>query len=336
MKLKVVLNYILQTIFYLLFIDLIILRFIFNMGVQSHFEPKDYYIKTPYAMYVGKDIAVSNKKNILYDKNNSFYNGVKEDDIKVAFFAGSTGLLGDPNLSELIEIELEKNLKKNVFLVNYSILAGTSRQHMHMLLEYLNDFKPDIIIYYNGFNEILMPFSEDPRAGYPYNQYYEDIEDWKKCLIKYSAICGHLEQKYGFFTKKENLRNKNNYLSESWKETIIENYFDTFEKSKIISEGMKSTHYEKPLFIGFFQPFVENINPYELNNKDKNIVEITNKIREKIKNYDYIFDVHDAYNNLKKEEIMDDICHVHGEAHVVMSKIIADIIYNELKSQTKE
>ena len=188
-----------------------------------------------------------------------------------------------------------------------------------MLLEYFNEFKPDIIIFYNGFNQIVVPFEEEPRPGYPYNQYYVEIPEWKKCLVKYSAIFGVLEEIH--------------YKEEDWKNSIVFNYFDVFEKSKMISENMKSDYFGKPLFIGFFQPFIEAEDGKDIDIVDTLVQELTHRIRVKIPEYDYIYDVHDAYNIFDKTEIYDDVCHVHGKAHILMAEKISDTIYNELKKK---
>ena len=86
-----------------------------------------------------------------------------------------------------------------------------------MLLEYFQNFHPDIIIFYNGFNEILGPYWEDPRPRYPYNQYYVELPEWKKCLIKYFALFGILEEHFFIITQSKKLKEQVYYSNKDCK-----------------------------------------------------------------------------------------------------------------------
>lgn len=314
---------VLQIFFYFIVLDVFIFRGIFNIGYPSYFSAEDYYIKAPYVGHVSKKVAESYPNSLIFNEENSMFKNLNKHDLKVAFFAGSTGILGEPNLASEIEKSLSEKLKVSCFVANFSILSGNSRQHMHYLLEYLDEFNPDIIIFYNGFNEIVQgACREDPRLLYPYNFYYEEMPEWKKCLVKYSAVFGLLENHYSLFTKYENINAHVKYGSDEYSKKLIDIYFDTFEKSKKISNFLNSDKFTHPVFIGFFQPFLNEWGDLNL----------SSKIREKIPEYDYIYDVHDEYNKFSKE-IWDDDIHVHGEAHVHMGKTIADVIYKELKSK---
>ncbi len=330
-KFHIFLSYTFQILLWFFIIDVLILRFCFGIGFSSHYERDNYYIQAPYVSYVSEPISKSYLYNRRYKPNESIFKELKENDIKVAFFGGSTGILGAPFLCDLIQEKLSKKLNKKVFVANFSIFSGNSRQHLHMLLEYFQNFHPDIIIFYNGFNEMVEPFGEDPRPGYPYNQFYVEIPEWKKCLIKYSAIFGILEEHYSIITQKEKLKKQVHYLNKDWQEQIIYNYFDTFEKSKNIAITMPSKYFIHPVFIGIFQPFIENTDGLNIYGSDENVIYLTKQIRNNIHNYDYIYDLHDLYNQFDRKEIYDDICHVHGKAHEAMSEEISNIVYNELK-----
>ncbi len=88
------------------------MRFCFHIGIPIHYEQDTYYIQSPYVSYTSNSIAKSYLYNRYYDKDESIFNELKEGDIKVAFFAGSTGLFGKPSLSNLIKENLQKNLKR--------------------------------------------------------------------------------------------------------------------------------------------------------------------------------------------------------------------------------
>ena len=116
-------------------------------------------------------------------------------------------------------------------------------------------------------------------------------------------------------------------------EKIVDIYFDTFEKSKNITEIMPSKYFKHPVFIGIFQPFIENIDAFDIYGSNNNIKYITKQIRDKIPQYNYIYDEHDLYNQFDLKEVYDDVCHVHGKAHEAMAEKISDIVYNELKKK---
>ena len=79
-------------------------------------------------------------------------NQAKSDDFTIAFFGGSTGYRGNPNLPIMIEKILEESNFKNgkVFISNFSIEASNHNQHLHMLIEFVLTHKVDLVIFYGG------------------------------------------------------------------------------------------------------------------------------------------------------------------------------------------
>ena len=318
-----------QIIFWLFFLDVVIFRLCFNFGFPSYFAADDYYIPAPYVMHVSKQIANSSPYNRRYKPDKTIFKGVEDSELRVAFFAGSTGILGEPSLTKTIENELSKKMGKKCFVANFSAMSGNSKQHTHMLLEYLDTFKPDVVVFYNGFNELIDIFTADRRPGYPYNQFYIEQPEWKKALIKYSAIFGELEEHFWLLTRKKELSEQINFLSYNWMNETIDTYLNSLEKAKKIVENglVESTNIKTPVFIGVFQPFKQPFAEGAEYYKESSY--IVQKVREKLVEYDYLFDFHDAYNDLN-EEVWTDFCHVQGEAHSVMAEKISDLIYEQL------
>ena len=66
------------------------------------------------------------------------------------------------------------------------------------VIEYLPDFKPDLIIFYGGFNETIQNAVFDPRPGFPYNFFYRSgTGPLSKLLLQNSAIIGEFDKKNG-------------------------------------------------------------------------------------------------------------------------------------------
>lgn len=95
-KFHIFLSYTFQVLLWFFIIDVLILRFCFHIGFSSHYEQDDFYIQAPYVSYVSKPISYSYLYNRRYDPQKSIFKDLQENDIKVAFFAGSTGILGTP------------------------------------------------------------------------------------------------------------------------------------------------------------------------------------------------------------------------------------------------
>ena len=200
--------------------------------------------------------------------------------------------------------------------------GGRHRQHMHMLLELRErfDFSPDIIIFYNGVNELIV--DQDPRATYPFHAYCTELSEWKRFFIKYSAVVSTLEYRYNILSRKDKLKERIGYMSDEYKRNLINSYFETFEYSKNISDNIKSKYFGSALFFGFFQPF-----------KDEyyGTSELSKIVKSRINNFSYLYYTHEAFDKLDQNVWIDE-CHVRGEAHQVMSEIITDVILNKLKT----
>ncbi len=264
----------------------------------------------------GKDINNYGFKGDFFDK-------ASKNDIKIAFLGGSTGYWGEPPIANLLEEELSKRLNKKVFVANMSVVSSNHRQHMHFILEYLPKFNPDIVIFYGGYNETVQNYVYDPRPGYPFNFYYRnELPTYKKILVEYSALFGTLEYKYNLISNLNKLREQENIYSDTWKNKVVENYFQTLELSKKVTETIDSNYFGKTKFYAFYQPYRV---PAEFMKMD-------NKIKEKAKETDYLYDVSDTYKPLG-EKIWGDEVHVTQEANEVMAKKIADILEKKLKEK---
>ena len=126
---------------------------------------------------------------------------VREDSLKISFFGGSTGYQGEPPIPVLLEEKLTKKLGRPVQVANFSVVSSNHRQHLHNIIESREFFKPDIVIFYGGYNETLQSAFYDPRPGYPYNFYYRnETSPFRQILVRYSPTFFMLEE---LLTKNE-------------------------------------------------------------------------------------------------------------------------------------
>lgn len=298
-----------------LFMDMVVFKHFLHQGMicLDRWNANNSRRSIPYAHFINHRIL---NNTTSFDKNN-FY-PTDNDAIKVAFFGGSTG---EPIDEEYFSYQLSKLMNRYVFVKNFSCSSSNHRQHMHLILEILPKYNPDIIVFYGGYNEIIQPSMYDPRPGYPYNFYYKgETSPFKQFLIENSALIGAIEVKNGTISPYKALVNEYNPGSQKWCNEIFDKYFETLKLSKNISETLKSKHYGKTKFIAFYQPY-----RYELFDKLK---DTHIKIKNEIKKYNYIFDISDAYDSLPKSIYIDD-CHVTEESGAnqkivqTMSKIIS-------------
>lgn len=318
-KLFKVVLYTVYCFFVLAVADLILFKRILNYGYPYHYhEANTHRSPKPYIMFAGKPNVPQH--NELGFKGKSLRDA-DPNDFKIAFWGGSTGYNGNPPIAELLEIELEKELEIDVFVANFSILSSNHRQHLHGILEYLPSLNPDLVLFYGGYNETIQSGVYDPRPGYPYNYFFRaELSNFKKELLKRSAIAGEFDKRTGYITGLKELRNGWKPFSDDWNESIVAKYFETLDLSNKVSQTLDSNKFGKSRFMAFYQPYQV---PDEF-------LHTHSTIREKIDSLDYIFDVSEAYDSLGIHAYTD-IVHVNQAAKHHMAKIIAEKIVAKLQ-----
>lgn len=300
--------------------DSIVLHKFFGWGYPKHYEQEN--IKrypAPYVEFVGKpNIAGHNE----YGFRGPSFQAAKPDDLKVAFFGGSTGYEGNPTISKVVEQKLAKLIGQSVFVANYSVVSSNHRQHLHGILEYLPRFCPDIIIFYGGYNETVQSAFYDPRPGYPFNYFYRgETSPFSKLLLENSAIMGEIDKRTGIFTGLKKLRDQQRPLSDDWNKKILSSYFETLMLSKNVASTIESKYFGKAKFFAFYQPY----------QVPKEFLSTHSEIKKQIREMDYVFDVSSEYNGLGKG-VYRDIVHVNQQANELMGAKIAQITAEALRS----
>jgi hypothetical protein len=300
--------------------DVLILNKSFGLGYPRHYEEENIQrYPAPYVAFTGKPSVADH--NELGFRGPSFIKS-EPSDLRIAFFGGSTGYNGKPPIAKIIENKLKDLLNKSVFVANYSVVSSNHRQHLHGMIEFLTQFKPDIVIFYGGYNETIQSAYYDPRPGYPYNYFYRsETSPFFKLLLENSAIIGEVDKRIGVFTGINALRKKQKPLTDDWNKRIANKYLETLMIANNIAGTLESKHFGETRFLAFYQP-------YQVPDK---FIFTHNDIKKRINFMKNTFDVSSEYDALGKT-IYRDIVHVNQQAKELMGAKIAGIVFNEVMS----
>ncbi len=300
-------------------VDNLVLHKFLLLGYPRDYEQENFQrYPAPYVEFTGKPN--------VFDHNEFGFRGpsfkhARPDDLTIAFFGGSTGYVGNPPIAKIIEKTLETLLGHSVFVANYSVVSSNHRQHLHAIIEFLPKFRPDIVIFYGGYNETIQSAIYDPRPGYPYNFFYRsETSPFLKLLLENSATIGVIDQRTGIFTNLRKLRIEQRPLSADWDREIADKYFETLELANQVTGTIESVHFGRTKFFAFYQPYQVS----------KEFVSMHNQIKNRISNLRYAFDVSSEYDALGKD-IYRDIVHVKQPANELMGAKIAAIVADELQ-----
>jgi hypothetical protein len=312
-------SYFLYLVLIIIVFDVLVFNKLLGFGYPRHYRQENIErYPSPYVEFTGKP---DTKDHNEYGFRGPSFKESKQNDLKIAFFGGSTSYYGDPPIPNIVKEELEKRTGLSVFVANYSVVSSNHRQHLHGIIEFLPQFKPDIVIFYGGHNETLQNASYDPRPGYPYNFFYRaETSTWCKLLIENSAIIGEIDKRIGVFTGYAKLSREQQPFSDGWNTRMIEKYFETLSLAKNVASIIESQRFGKTRFFAFYQPY----------QVPKELISAHNTIKNKISSIDYVFDVSSEFDVFGKE-IYNDIVHVKQRANEVMGAKIAQIIAEELK-----
>ena len=125
------------------------------------------------------------------------------------------------------------------------------------MLEQFVNLPADLVIFYGGYNENILPLNYDPRPGYPYNYYYKhECPAWRLFLIRYSAILGEAEKRFGIISGIRSMKDSSPELQRQWYESIVSMYFQTLADAEKLSTGVIRNQLGKSArFIALYQPY---------------------------------------------------------------------------------
>jgi len=262
------------------------------------------------------------------------------DEYRVIMTGGSTVQFGNPPLPDLLQQSAAGNNFHRTKVYNFGVISQNSGQELAQLVHSIVDYKPDLVIFYDGGNDILDPFHSDPRPGYPFNfiVYQKNPLMYKAghyplfslILFKSQLIRmlfkGYFEE---HFLNLKELRKKVGYRSEPWRQQIADEYLKNILKAERIAHQFDSQ------FIAFFQPLRYNQkkpNPDLDEARAFHAQDVSRKIREGMQRFPSlsIVDLSGTVADQREDIFWDDI-HVNDDYNAV----IAGQIFHHIRKYLK-
>ena len=292
----------------------------------------------PYVMFGGTEYGNLESGEVLnrLGYRGKLPSGSKEaDEFRIFVLGGSAVFLGDSSIPVLLEKEFRRNGFPNVNVYNFGVVTSVSGMELARILFEVSEFEPDLVIMYNGNNDIEHPCLGDPRPGYPMNFIvYEhnpllesNIRSYPtmSLLLYGSNIARYLLSPY--FVKKfvplEEVRKEVRYQSEAWKEEIADVYVRNLVRAQQVSNAFGAG------FIAFFQPTLyfkdslsakENqlVNPvqrdYYLDMRKRILSKIETPVRKERINFVDLSDIYDHVHG----RVFEDNVHIRQQGYVIV------------------
>jgi hypothetical protein len=264
-----------------------------------------------------------------------------DSEYRIFLLGGSTVTGGSPPVTAIIQTNFAKAGYSDVHVYNMGVISSNANMEMARVVYEVIDYKPDLILFYNGGNDIMMPFNHDPRPGYPYNfcayegNVFYDTDNYPAlALIAYkSNLLKVLFRNYftNAFGKKDKLREQVSYRTELWENKIANEYVSAISKTDKIAKAFGAE------FMVFLQPTVYYKNKCSANENsykrtDKPEYKFNNSVRQKIlekintAGLTHFTDLTTIYQNDTTEYFIDVIhTNQHG-IQIVADRMFADIL----------
>ncbi len=236
----------------------------YRSALERKFPVENTRRPTPYTMFTGLPGGRIQSESL----NRLGYRGAapsafKEDgEIRIFMLGGSTVFNGEPPIAALLQEEFRRSGRPDVAVYNFGVLSSISGMELSRIVHEIADLAPDLIVMYNGANDIMHPFFWDPRPGYPFNFIvYENHPLLESNVRSYptlpllaygSTMLRMVASRYFLarFVPQEEERRKAGYASEPWKDEIARAYVGNLSKSARVASALGSE------FLTFFQPML--------------------------------------------------------------------------------
>ena len=250
LKLKKIIFTLVLYLMFFIFLDILI--GFFGFGYSNNFKEENFQ-RTPstYDYFSGKPNVLDHNhlgfRGLFVEKEN-----LKNNEITIAFFGGSTGYNGKPPIIDIIGKKIGKTF--NVKSYNFSSISSNHTQHIHRLIKYIKRFKFDIVIFYGGGNETMQYEVYDPRIGYPFNYFYRsELSSFKKLLIENSNILGEIDKHTKIISGLNRLVIENK--SPNRHKEIISKYESDLNLASEITKKIGEPNFcQSPIFVSVSQP----------------------------------------------------------------------------------
>jgi len=191
---------------------------------------------------------------------------------RVFVLGGSTVFNGNPEsktIPSLLEQRFHQDGFTHVQVYNFGSVSFVSGQELALLTHTLLDYRPDVVIVYDGGNDMMSPFFYDPRPDHPYNyrvfeQAYEQLSGRPQESVSFLAsLLLHSRAVRVLFGRDlqnlivsfRQLRERQDYGSDAWEQLVVDRYIANIRKMAGMAKGFDFR------FIAILQPLVHFKNP---------------------------------------------------------------------------
>jgi hypothetical protein len=217
----------------------------------------------PYTMFVGQPGK--------FDHNDLGYRGhlppdEKGDEYRVFILGGSAVYVADfvPQLERLAH----EDGFSEVAVYNWGVVSGVSGMEITTILHRVIDYQPDLVILYNGGNDVTVPYFWDPRPGYPFNfvvyekavgiLQYRNLPALAPTILAQSEVIRilfrpELEQSLASLAR---VRAEAGYGTQEWEEQVVDGYLSNMDRACRLAEAFdfRLAVFLQPLAEGQFSP----------------------------------------------------------------------------------
>jgi lysophospholipase L1-like esterase len=190
------------------------------------------------------------------------------DEVRIFVLGGSTVVGGRPvsaTIPAVIEAHLQANGLPQARVYNFGVLSFVSGQELSLLVHRLIDLKPDVVIAYDGGNDVYEPWVYDPRPGYPFNFVTEEeamstlsnaggdaktIASFARDSALLQALLGTTDWFDRMLMRLDRLRGAVGYGGTPWKEAVVSAYV------RNLTVMCRVARANGALFAAFFQPIL--------------------------------------------------------------------------------
>lgn len=188
--------------------------------------------------------------------------GKPPGEYRVFMLGGSTTEQGNPPIAEHLENELRSHGLPSARVYNWGVVSSQTSQELARIVFDIADLSPDLILMYDGANDIVNPFLSDPRPGYPFDFIVwehnpllsDDVRNYPLfSLFAYGTYLGRFCCSDWFaeqFTDLDGVRRSVGYRTQEWQEELVRIFVANLVKARKISAAFGAD------FIGFYQPTV--------------------------------------------------------------------------------
>ncbi len=179
---------------------------------------------------------------------------------RVCMLGGSTMVEGAPQIARLVERLFHLEGMSRVKVYNFGVVSSVSGQELAKIVFELADLEPDLIVMYNGANDLYQPLYWDPRPGYPLNFIAiennpivdRDVDDYPALtMLAYGSNLLRVFLHPHFmrtFVPLERTRAAVGFQSAAWKDQIVSTYLKNVLRARTVSRSLGAD------FVAFFQP----------------------------------------------------------------------------------